>query len=134
MFIPLGKRFILNLFLCTFFVLGVTSCFPGLFLSPDLYEQDVPTGVVGQDYQYDLEYEDSNNEIEFHVTQGSLPPGISLSQVGSLFGIPSEAGDYEFTVTLTEYTCVGYNIDDYDTDHDCSSETDSESFVFTVTE
>jgi MBG domain (YGX type) len=40
----------------------------------------------------------------FSVTAGSLPPGMSLSNAGTLSGTPTAAGAYSFTVTATDNT------------------------------
>src|SRR5207245_1849435 len=38
----------------------------------------------------------------FAVTQGSLPPGLSLSSAGSLTGTPTAAGTFTFNVTISD--------------------------------
>jgi len=35
------------------------------------------------------------------VTAGSLPPGLTLYANGLLFGYPTAAGSYSFTITAT---------------------------------
>jgi hypothetical protein len=38
----------------------------------------------------------------FAVTSGNLPNGISLSASGVLSGVATQAGDFTFTVTITD--------------------------------
>ena len=39
---------------------------------------------------------------QFAVGAGALPPGLTLSPAGSITGIPTQAGSYTFTVTVTD--------------------------------
>lgn len=41
----------------------------------------------------------ASDAIEFRVTEGSLPTGVTLYPNGKLYGMPTKAGDYTFTVT-----------------------------------
>lgn len=39
---------------------------------------------------------------DFEVTSGNLPPGLTLDTDGRLYGTPTVAGDYTFTITATD--------------------------------
>lgn len=41
-------------------------------------------------------------QYSFSISSGQLPPGMSLSASGSLTGVPTKSGDYEFTVKVTD--------------------------------
>ncbi|HMX25992.1 MAG TPA: putative Ig domain-containing protein, partial [Blastocatellia bacterium] len=41
-------------------------------------------------------------QYSFSVSSGQLPPGMSLSASGSLTGVPTKSGDYEFTIKVTD--------------------------------
>jgi hypothetical protein len=43
----------------------------------------------------------------FAVTGGALPDGVSLDADGELSGVPTELGEFEFTVTATDNTPAG---------------------------
>ena len=42
------------------------------------------------------------NSYSYKIDKGSLPPGLSLSAVGQIEGIPTTEGSYSFTVTVTD--------------------------------
>jgi hypothetical protein len=46
----------------------------------------------------------------FAVTSGSLPPGFTLTSGGALSGMPTNAGNYAFSITATDANgCTGTN-------------------------
>jgi large repetitive protein len=57
----------------------------------------------------------------FHVTSGSLPPGLSISDEGILSGTPTAAGGYEFYLTVK-----------YDKTPACSKTPSDDRFVLNV--
>jgi len=57
----------------------------------------------------------------FHVTSGSLPPGLSISDEGFLSGTPTAAGSYEFYLTVK-----------YDKTPACSKTPSDDRFVLNV--
>ena len=73
-------------------------------LTPHRY---LPRG--GLNAGYDQTFTAFSNAPEpvfsFAVTEGALPPGLSLSQTGTntakLFGIPADVGTFNFTITAT---------------------------------
>ena len=60
----------------------------------------------------------ASDAIVFQVTSGSLPTGVTLQPNGKLYGMPTRAGDYTFTVTST-----------YNNDPELS---DSKTFTITI--
>ncbi len=59
------------------------------------------------------------NHVSYKVVSGKLPEGMSLTPSGELYGVPKEAGDFEFTVRLDN----SYPLQD-----------DTKTFQFTVLE
>lgn len=67
----------------------------------------LPAGRVGEDYDAALDAEDGSNAgYVWSVSAGALPPGLSLEAEGtprtSLSGMPTEAGQYTFTVQVQD--------------------------------
>lgn len=60
----------------------------------------LPNGIVGVDYGRFNIATTGSVPINFVLTSGSLPPGITFSG-GVLSGTPTVAGEYKFTVTAT---------------------------------
>ena len=61
----------------------------------------LPGGVMGNPYKQNLSAGGGSAPYQFSLSSGSLPPGLTLSQSGSLSGAPSTRGSYSFTVTAT---------------------------------
>jgi hypothetical protein len=66
----------------------------------------VPNGQYGTSYKQTLKASGSPGTITFSVTQGVLPPGLSLSADGELSGVPTGAGSFSFTVTAVTSTLI----------------------------
>jgi large repetitive protein len=66
----------------------------GTFLNP---------GTVGQQYAANLNQnvEGGTQPISFTVSQGSLPPGLTLTQAGVLSGTPTQAGTFQIVLRAT---------------------------------
>ena len=58
-------------------------------------------GTVGSAYSQAVLTEKSQGTVEYAVTSGSLPPGLSFSG-DDIVGTPTTAGDYAFTVRGTD--------------------------------
>src|ERR1700675_772296 len=72
--------------------------FAPLVISP----QSLPYGAVGSSYTAQLSANGSGN-YRWSVTQGSLPPGLSLGPTsGTIAGTPSTGGSYPFTVMVLD--------------------------------
>lgn len=63
------------------------------------------TGKVGQYYSVQLTATNGSvnplNDV-YCVTAGALPPGISISERGLISGVPTNYGDYKFTITVRD--------------------------------
>lgn len=62
----------------------------------------LPNGTVGTANSQTITASGGTAPYRFAVTSGSLPPGLTLSQVGVLSGMPTTAGTFSFTVTATD--------------------------------
>jgi hypothetical protein len=66
----------------------------------------LPDGVVGTEYQAPagafLNAAGGVAPYSWTVTAGALPPGLTLSSAGDLFGTPAINGDYQFTVQVAD--------------------------------
>lgn len=59
-------------------------------------------GVVSQGYNANISATGGAPPYTWSATSGALPPGLSLSATGVLTGIPTAAGWYSFTATVTD--------------------------------
>jgi large repetitive protein len=67
----------------------------------------LPNGSVGQLYN-DSVAASPSGLYDYAVTSGSLPPGVTLyTNIGLLYGYPTTAGSYTFTITATQGACSG---------------------------
>ena len=68
--------------------------------APSITTESLPEGKVNEEYSASLTA-DGSEPIEWSVTQGSLPTGLSLTKDGKIIGKPSAPGEYIFTVTAS---------------------------------
>lgn len=59
-------------------------------------------GNVGTGYTRQFTASGGVSPYRFAITAGALPPGLTLLATGSLFGTPTTAGTYTFTVAVTD--------------------------------
>ncbi len=79
------------------------SC-PTLTLLP----ASLPAGIPGQAYGLDITATGGTFPYTFAATAGAVPPGLTLTAAGFLYGIPTTSGVYDFTVTATDSKgCTG---------------------------
>jgi hypothetical protein len=72
---------------------------------PVISTSSLPTGTVGSPYSQTLAVTGGQAPYQWSTTTGSLPPGLSLArQSGQISGTPGSAGDFGFTVTVTDST------------------------------
>jgi len=66
--------------------------------------QTPPAGIHGTGYNFQFGETDGFWPITFGVTQGAVPPGLTLGADGSLTGTPTKASStpFAFTVTVTD--------------------------------
>ncbi|HEX3833796.1 MAG TPA: putative Ig domain-containing protein [Solirubrobacteraceae bacterium] len=62
----------------------------------------LPTATVGVAYRDNLAAVGLTNEPDWQIASGSLPAGLSLSNVGTISGTPSVSGTFTFTVSVTD--------------------------------
>ncbi len=58
----------------------------------------LPDGTVGTPYSASIPFT-GGGPVTFTLTDGALPPGLSLSSAGAVTGTPTTGGGYSFTVT-----------------------------------
>jgi hypothetical protein len=56
----------------------------------------LPSGVVGQQYNFNFVVTGGTQPYSFVLASGNLPPGLTLSSTGAITGIPGENGTYTF--------------------------------------
>ncbi|HJT81552.1 MAG TPA: LamG-like jellyroll fold domain-containing protein, partial [Chthoniobacterales bacterium] len=62
----------------------------------------LPDGYAGQIYSQAITGLRTSGPTIYSITNGALPPGLSLSSAGLLNGTPTTPGAYTFTVRLTD--------------------------------
>lgn len=62
----------------------------------------LPNGQVGQAYSANITASGGSTPHSFSIASGALPPGMQLSQAGTLSGTPSGGGTFGFTVQATD--------------------------------
>ena len=67
----------------------------------------LPAATVGSNYNDVLSVSGGRSPYNFVVSEGSLPAGLSLnSRSGSISGIPTRAGSFAFTISVTDASAV----------------------------
>ncbi len=62
-----------------------------------------PPGTVGQPYSHPLVVTGGTPPFSYALTGGALPPGLNLGLLtGIISGVPTAAGTFSFTVTVTD--------------------------------
>jgi hypothetical protein len=69
----------------------------------------LPDGIVGKNYNKNINAVGGQGPYTFVVSQGALPPGLTLDfDNGRLFGTPTAEGIFTFTITATDRNgCTG---------------------------
>ena len=66
--------------------------------------ESLPSFTVGQAQTFTIEAIGGTRPYSFGITQGDLPPGLSLNSQGVLSGTPTEAGgDWTIWVKLIDF-------------------------------
>ena len=63
----------------------------------------LPAATVGERYDVEISAVGGTAPLEWSLTEGTLPVGLQLGLDGALTGTPSVAGDYVFTVRVTDH-------------------------------
>lgn len=69
---------------------------------PVITTTSLPDGAVGVAYSEALESTGGDGTLVWSISSGSLPPGLSLSSAGVIFGTPTAGGTSNFTVRLVD--------------------------------
>ena len=70
--------------------------------APGLLTSKLPDGSALDPYRYSLEVAGFYLPYTVSLAGGALPPGITLSPDGNFSGVPTRAGDYAFSVKVTD--------------------------------
>ncbi len=62
----------------------------------------LPTGLVAQPYQTTLEASGGQPPLQWSVSLGALPPGLTLSPAGTITGVPTQAGVSPLTIQVKD--------------------------------
>ncbi|SCY77315.1 leucine-rich repeat protein [Alkaliphilus peptidifermentans] len=57
---------------------------------------------IGESYSFRITVTGGSGGYSFEVTSGTLPEGLTLSKDGVISGIPTKAGTYQYTITVTD--------------------------------
>jgi hypothetical protein len=83
------------------------SCAGVASIAPDPARLTIQTatldpGQVGVPYHQQLTASGGSGPYSWSITEGTLPPGLSLSSTGMLSGTPSASGTFNFVITATD--------------------------------
>ncbi len=97
------NNFVINPQLSSSFISGVDARINiGSLVPLSLVASPLPNGTVGVVYNQTIGMVGGAAPYTFAITRGTLPAGLMLSRGGSLVGIPTTAGSFNFTVTATD--------------------------------
>lgn len=97
-------RLIPNHILVYIFALLCVGC-SGLTRTPAITTSQVPSAHAGAPYSAALKAEGGLPPYTWGVASGALPPGVSLdAKTGALAGVPSQVGNFGFTVRVLDST------------------------------
>jgi len=80
-------------------------------------EKVCPSGVIGTPYSLQIkgrngcwpgDGSDPNGMVTIAVTNGQVPPGLSVSSSGLVSGTPTQAGTFQFTLVETDHQGVSW--------------------------
>lgn len=71
----------------------------------------LPKGYVAQQYETALGAKGGITPLKWELKEGSLPPGVNLHSEGVIIGVPTEAGEFTFTLTVSDSGRPAYQID-----------------------
>ena len=69
---------------------------------PTITTTSLPNGQVNSYYIAYLSATSSSVTVEWSLTAGSLPPGLTLAPHGVIQGTPTTMGSFSFTLTATD--------------------------------
>jgi len=100
----LQHGFVVLTFCCLCVLAGVVRAQQGAATGEPLVIQttSLPKAYLKQHYEIHLEAHGGITPLRWEITEGALPGGMALGHDGLLGGIPSETGEFKFTVTVTD--------------------------------
>ncbi|MGH9844699.1 MAG: ExeM/NucH family extracellular endonuclease, partial [Blastocatellia bacterium] len=84
-------------------LVGLNLACPAVAIDP----ATLPNGTAGAIYNQTVSAAGGVSSYSFSVTAGGLPDGLSLSLSGSISGVPTRTGTFNFTITATGGGCMG---------------------------
>jgi Putative Ig domain len=95
-----------------FLVLTVCGVLPGSALAQQtgtaapltITTSSLPRGYASQAFHVQLEVQNGTTPYKWSLASGSLPKGLNLTEDGVLGGVPVEAGQFHFVVTVSDNT------------------------------
>ena len=73
-----------------------------LFAQLSIPTTSIPNGTVGKPYAVGLTVSGGSAPYSWAATAGTVPPGLTVTNGGTIVGTPTVAGSYGFTVTVTD--------------------------------
>jgi len=73
-----------------------------LFNAPNITTTTLQGVIVGQSYNQTLQANGGIGALTWSVPPGSLPAGLTLSPAGTISGVPTSAGTFNFTVMVRD--------------------------------
>jgi len=82
---------------------------PLTFVIPDVPvglngKQSLPGGISGSDYEYQMLASGGSQPYEWSITNGSLPPGLEMTETGLIAGVPQVAVVKDVTMRVSDST------------------------------
>jgi hypothetical protein len=99
------NRRVLVLLLCSFCVFAyIATAQQGAATGQPLVVRttSLPKAYLKQQYETRLEASGGITPLRWEITEGAAPAGIVLGRDGVLSGVPTETGEFKFTVTVTD--------------------------------
>ena len=62
----------------------------------------IPNGIVASSYSLTFSQSGGTGSVTWSISDGALPPGLSLAQSGVLSGAPTNVGNFNFTVKVQD--------------------------------
>ena len=76
--------------------------------SLDVLTTSLPKGYLHRNYEARLQAQGGITPLNWELSEGSLPGGVTLSHDGVLSGVPTQTGEFHFTVTVRDSSSPAY--------------------------
>ena len=88
--------------------IGQTSTIPSKAVISKQVPVDLPAASVGKTYNAVVSASGGMPPYQFHVVVGTLPPGLIINaQTGTISGVPTQAGTFDFSMTAEDASSSG---------------------------